>query len=201
MKKRLGSCLSGCAGTVFRSVPTAARRTLLTTSSRRSPASVRLAPVVPPIVGCGAAGIRTVGVSSLSWLAPSSSRPRFPFRNGCSRCGFSTLAKTGSALWSYNVNSGSPTSRLGSSLIASAKRPLGSHWHPCGRETVVPWLGGEPKNRHADRRVGSKQGLTDKTPVVALVHQKSGEVPALGERLQTMVDGSVGKQLTYRPAP
>ena len=38
------------------------------------------------------------------------------------------------------------------------------------------WVGGKPKNRHANRRVGSKQGLTDKTPVVALVHKESGEV-------------------------
>ncbi|MGA2307813.1 MAG: IS1595 family transposase [Acidimicrobiales bacterium] len=38
------------------------------------------------------------------------------------------------------------------------------------------WVGGAPKNRHAHRRVGSKQGLTDKTPVVALVHKESGTV-------------------------
>jgi transposase-like protein len=38
------------------------------------------------------------------------------------------------------------------------------------------WVGGEPKNRHANKRVGSKQGKTDKTPVVALVHKESGEV-------------------------
>ena len=38
------------------------------------------------------------------------------------------------------------------------------------------WVGGEPKNRHANRRVGSKQGLTDKTPVVTLVHVETGEV-------------------------
>ncbi len=38
------------------------------------------------------------------------------------------------------------------------------------------WVGGAPKNCHANRRVGSKQGLTDKTPVVALVHKESGNV-------------------------
>jgi transposase-like protein len=38
------------------------------------------------------------------------------------------------------------------------------------------WVGGEPKNRHAHKRIGSKQGLTDKTPVVALVHKETGEV-------------------------
>ena len=38
------------------------------------------------------------------------------------------------------------------------------------------WVGGAPKNRHANRRVGSKQGLTDKTPVVALVHKETGQV-------------------------
>ena len=37
------------------------------------------------------------------------------------------------------------------------------------RGTVVAdetWIGGRPANRHADRRVGSKQGLTDKAPVL-----------------------------------
>lgn len=38
------------------------------------------------------------------------------------------------------------------------------------------WVGGKPKNRHADKRVGSKQGLTDKTPVVSLIHVETGEV-------------------------
>ena len=38
------------------------------------------------------------------------------------------------------------------------------------------WVGGVPKNRHAWQRVGSKQGLTDKTPVVDLVHKETGEV-------------------------
>lgn len=38
------------------------------------------------------------------------------------------------------------------------------------------WVGGAPKNRHANRRIGSKQGLTDKTPVVALVHKETGTV-------------------------
>ena len=38
------------------------------------------------------------------------------------------------------------------------------------------WVGGEPKNRHAWKRVGSKQGLTDKTPVLTLVNKETGEV-------------------------
>jgi len=38
------------------------------------------------------------------------------------------------------------------------------------------WIGGAPKNKHANKRVGSKQGLTDKTPIVSLVHAESGEV-------------------------
>lgn len=38
------------------------------------------------------------------------------------------------------------------------------------------WVGGAPKNRHANRRVSSKQGLTDKTPVVALIHKETGQV-------------------------
>lgn len=38
------------------------------------------------------------------------------------------------------------------------------------------WVGGAPKNRHAWQRAGSRQGLTDKTPVVALVHKESGDV-------------------------
>jgi hypothetical protein len=38
------------------------------------------------------------------------------------------------------------------------------------------WIGGKPKNRHANKRVGSKQGKTDKTPVVSLIHVETGEV-------------------------
>ncbi|MGA3221833.1 MAG: IS1595 family transposase [Acidimicrobiales bacterium] len=38
------------------------------------------------------------------------------------------------------------------------------------------WIGGTPKNRHAHKRVGSKQGKTDKTPVLTLVHSETGEV-------------------------
>jgi transposase-like protein len=38
------------------------------------------------------------------------------------------------------------------------------------------WVGGKPKNRHADKRVGSKQGKTDKTPVVSLIHVETGQV-------------------------
>lgn len=56
------------------------------------------------------------------------------------------------------------------------------------------WVGGAPKNRHANRRVGSKQGLTDKTPVVALVHKESGTVRTKvvtsinGENLKKVLD-------------
>jgi transposase-like protein len=38
------------------------------------------------------------------------------------------------------------------------------------------WVGGEPKFRHANKRVGSKQGKSDKTPVVSLVNTETGEV-------------------------
>jgi len=38
------------------------------------------------------------------------------------------------------------------------------------------WVGGEPKNRHANKRVGSKQGKTDKTPIVTLIHNETGEI-------------------------
>jgi len=38
------------------------------------------------------------------------------------------------------------------------------------------WIGGEPKNRHANKRVGSKQGKTDKTPIVSLINSETGEV-------------------------
>ena len=49
------------------------------------------------------------------------------------------------------------------------------------------WIGGAPKNRHANERVGSKQGLTDKTPVVSLIHEGSGEVRS---RVVANVSGS-----------
>jgi transposase-like protein len=47
------------------------------------------------------------------------------------------------------------------------------------RGTIVSdetWVGGEPKNRHAWQRIGSKQGKTDKTPVLSLVNMVTGEV-------------------------
>ncbi len=47
------------------------------------------------------------------------------------------------------------------------------------RGTIVSdetWVGGEPKNRHAWQRVGSKQGHTEKTPVLTLVNMVTGEV-------------------------
>jgi len=53
------------------------------------------------------------------------------------------------------------------------------------------WVGGAPKNRHAWQRVGSKQGLTDKTPVVALVHKETGQVRT---RVVANVNGNTLKQ-------
>jgi len=38
------------------------------------------------------------------------------------------------------------------------------------------WIGGEPKNRHANKRVGSKQAKADKTPIVTLINEVTGEV-------------------------
>lgn len=38
------------------------------------------------------------------------------------------------------------------------------------------WIGGKPKNRHASKRVGSKSGITDKTPVLSLIDTATGEV-------------------------
>jgi transposase-like protein len=70
---------------------------------------------------------------------------------------------------------------------AAKREPLASLWSG----TVVSdetRVGGAPKNRHAHRRVGSKQGLTDKTPVVALVHKESGQVRT---RVVTKVNGGV----------
>src|SRR5579875_208587 len=65
------------------------------------------------------------------------------------------------------------------------------------------WVGGEPKNRHANKRVGSKQGLTDKTPVVALVHKESGEVRTRvvanvnGENLRQVLTSHVDPATTH----
>lgn len=38
------------------------------------------------------------------------------------------------------------------------------------------WIGGQPSNRHAHRRRGGRQGVTDKTPVLSLVDKETGEV-------------------------
>jgi transposase-like protein len=38
------------------------------------------------------------------------------------------------------------------------------------------WIGGKPKNRHANKRVGSKRGLTDQTTVFSLVNAETGEI-------------------------
>lgn len=38
------------------------------------------------------------------------------------------------------------------------------------------WIGGEPKNRHGHRRGHEGQGMTDKTPVLALVDKATAEV-------------------------
>jgi transposase-like protein len=58
---------------------------------------------------------------------------------------------------------------------AMTREPLAALW---ANTTVVSdetWVGGAPKNRHASKRM-NVQGLTDKTPVVALVNKKTGEV-------------------------
>lgn len=60
---------------------------------------------------------------------------------------------------------------------AMKREPLATLWIG----TVVAdetYYGGEPKNRHAKDRVGSKSGKTDKQPVVALVNKHTGEVRA-----------------------
>jgi transposase-like protein len=51
------------------------------------------------------------------------------------------------------------------------------------------WIGGQPQFRHASKRVGSKSGLTDQTPIVSLIHVETGEV-----RSQVVADVS-GKTL------
>ncbi|MGP8162838.1 MAG: IS1595 family transposase, partial [Acidimicrobiales bacterium] len=39
------------------------------------------------------------------------------------------------------------------------------------------WIGGAPKNRHANKRnPNARQGLTDKTPVVSLISAETGEI-------------------------
>ncbi len=38
------------------------------------------------------------------------------------------------------------------------------------------WIGGAPKNRHASKRTGGKQGRTDKTTVFSLVNTETGEI-------------------------
>jgi len=38
------------------------------------------------------------------------------------------------------------------------------------------WVGGDPKNRHANKRGPRRQGSTDKTPVLSLVNAVTGEI-------------------------
>ncbi len=38
------------------------------------------------------------------------------------------------------------------------------------------WIGGQPKNRHASKRGVSRQGSTEKTPVLSLVDVQTGEI-------------------------
>ena len=45
-----------------------------------------------------------------------------------------------------------------------------------GQVADETWIGGELKFRHANKRIGSKQGKTDKTPVVSLIDANTGEV-------------------------
>ena len=81
---------------------------------------------------------------------------------------------------------------------AVTREPLASLWSG----TVVSdetWVGGAPKNRHASRRVGSKQGRSDKTPVVALIHKESGQGRA---KVVTNVNGkTLRKVLTDHVDP
>lgn len=58
---------------------------------------------------------------------------------------------------------------------AMTREPLATLW----TGTVVSdetWVGGSPKNMHADKRHGLQGMGTDKTPVVALVNKATGEV-------------------------
>jgi transposase-like protein len=57
---------------------------------------------------------------------------------------------------------------------AMAREPLHALW----TGTVIAdetYVGGEPKNRHAKDRRNSKQGKSDKIPVVALVNKETGQ--------------------------
>lgn len=60
---------------------------------------------------------------------------------------------------------------------AMTREPLHALW----TGTVIAdetYVGGEPKNRHASKRRDSKQGKSDKIPVVALVNKETGQVRA-----------------------
>jgi transposase-like protein len=63
------------------------------------------------------------------------------------------------------------------------------------------WIGGDPKNRPAHKRPG-KQGVSDKQPVVSLVHPESGEVRSFvvqkvnGETLGDILKGNVAADAT-----
>jgi transposase-like protein len=75
---------------------------------------------------------------------------------------------------------------------AMKREPLAALW----TGTVVSdetWVGGAGKNRHANKRM-NVQGLTDMTPVVALVNKTTGEVhtkvvpDVTGKTLRAMLD-------------
>jgi transposase-like protein len=86
---------------------------------------------------------------------------------------------------------------------AMTREPLRELW----TGTVVAdetYVGGAPKNKHANkRRPDSRQGVTDKTPVVALVHKRTGEVRAkvvpnvTSRNLATMLNETCSPEATH----
>src|SRR5579875_2141017 len=59
------------------------------------------------------------------------------------------------------------------------------------------WIGGKPKNRHAAERVWSRQGLTDETPVLSLVHAETGEIRS---KVVANVSGAKFRSVIWEPA-
>jgi transposase-like protein len=60
--------------------------------------------------------------------------------------------------------------------IREAMRAQAPHMLAGTIQADETWIGGEPRWRHANKRVGAKQGKTDKTPVFALVNVETGEI-------------------------
>ena len=54
------------------------------------------------------------------------------------------------------------------------------------------WIGGKPANRHGHKRDRGGQGVTDKTPVVSLIHAETGEVRS---KVVTNVSGKTLRSL------